>query len=137
MFSKILVPVDLAHADQLEKALTVAADMANHHGAGVVYVGITEQTPGAVAHTPAEYASKLNDFAAGLASKHGIDAEALSLTSHDPTTEINKLLVKAVQDTGADLVVMASHPPSVTDYLWASHGGWVAEHAAVSVFVVR
>ena len=137
MFSKILVPVDLAHVDQLEKALTVAADMAKHHGAGIVCLGITEQTPGAVAHTPAEYAAKLNDFAAGLADKHGVPAEALTLTSHDPTTEVKKLILKAVQDTGADLVVMASHAPSVTDYLWASHGGWVAEHGAISVFVVR
>jgi len=42
-----------------------------------------------------------------------------------------------VEEAGADLVVMASHVPNVTDYIWPSHGGWVAEHSDASVFVVR
>lgn len=78
MFSKILVPVDLAHAGRLDRALAVAA-----------------------------------------------------------AEEINRLILKAVADTGADLVVMASHSPRMIDWLLPSHGGHVAEHAAVSIFVVR
>ena len=38
---------------------------------------------------------------------------------------------------GADLVVMATHVPNLTDYIWASHGGHLASHAKASVFLVR
>ena len=45
--------------------------------------------------------------------------------------------VEAVHETGADLVVMASHIPGIADAIWPSHGGRLASHADVSVFVVR
>ncbi len=137
MFRKILVPIDLGHLDRLQKALTVAGAEARQHGASVVYMGVTEETPGAVAHNPKEYESKLAALAVEQAGLHGIPAEAFPVVSTDPAAEINKLILKAVKDTGADLVVMASHPPRMLDWILPSHGGHVAEHAGVSVFVVR
>ena len=137
MFAKILVPVDLGHLDRLGKALTVAAAEARVHGARVIYMGVTEETPGAVARTPEEYGEKLAAFAAKQASEHGIEAEAMPIMSIDPAAEINKLILKAVKDSGADLVVMASHPPRMLDWILPSHGGHVAEHADVSVFIIR
>lgn len=98
---------------------------------------MTEPTPGAVAHNPAEYARRLAAFAAHQAAAHGIEAEAMPVISTDPAVELDGLILKAVRDSGADLVVMASHPPRLLDWLLPSHGGHVAEHAEVSVFVVR
>lgn len=137
MFTKILVPVDLGHIERLEKALTAAAEQARTHAAHVVYMGVTEETPGAVVRTPEDYKEKLAAFAAGQAETHGIKAAALPIVSTDPAAEINKLILKAVQDTGADLVVMASHPPRMLDWILPSHGGHIAEHAEVSVFIIR
>ncbi|MCC5999300.1 MAG: universal stress protein [Pararhodobacter sp.] len=137
MFSKILLPVDLAHVERLQKALDVAADMAAHHGATIICLGVTESTPGPIARTPAEYTAKLDAFAADLGRKHGIAVQGISLVSTDPAAEINKLILKAVRDTGADLVVMASHMPILLDHVLPSHGGYVAEHAGISVMVVR
>lgn len=137
MFSKILVPVDLAHLDRLQKALAVAGATARQHGARLVYLGITEETPGPVARTPKGFAARLDAFAAEQAQIHAAATEALTVVSVDPATEINRLILKAVRETGADLVVMASHPPRMLDWILPSHGGHVAEHAEVSVFVVR
>ena len=137
MFKRIMVPVDLAHKDRLDKALTCAADMARHYGATVVYVGVAAATPGSIAHNPKEFADKMSAFAAEQAQKAGITAEGLALTSHDPATDLDPTLLKAVEDTGADLVVMASHVPNLTDYIWPSNGGTVATRAKVSVLVVR
>ena len=64
MYEKIMVPVDLAHVDRLEKALTTAADLARHYRIPICYVGVTTSLPGAVAHTPAEFARKLEQFGA-------------------------------------------------------------------------
>lgn len=132
-----MVPVDLAHADRLEKALTCAADVAKHYGATVIYVAVSSALPGAVAHTPQEFAEKLSAFAEAQAKSHGITTEAHAETSHDPTTDLDPTLLKAVDAVQADLVVMASHVPNITDYIWPSNGGTVAGHAKVSVLVVR
>ncbi|WP_121631486.1 universal stress protein [Tropicibacter alexandrii] len=137
MFKRIMVPVDLAHVDRLSRALTCAADLAKTYGASVVYVGVSAATPSSVAHSPQEFATKLAEFAEAQGKDAGIETEAHAMTSHDPSTDLDPTLLKAVDETKADLVVMASHIPNVTDYIWPSNGGTVAGHAKVSVLVVR
>jgi len=137
MFKKIMTPVDLSHADRLGRALDVTADMAKTHGAEVVYVGIAAAAPSAVAHTPEEYAEKLGAFAAAQSAKHGHTASAHAITSHDPSVDLNRTLEATVRDLGVDLVVMATHLPNVTDYIWSGHGAHVAAHSEASVFLVR
>ncbi|MCA0872309.1 universal stress protein [Seohaeicola saemankumensis] len=137
MFTKIMTPVDLLHIGDLGKGLQCGADLARLYDASVVYVGITSTAPSAAAHNPAEYAAKLADFAAAQADRHGIRTEAHAAISHDPTTDLDDALLGAVTDTGADLVVMTSHLPNLTDYLWPSNGGKIATHAACTVMVVR
>ncbi len=137
MFKKIMAPVDLAHMDRLEKALKCTADLAKHYDAEVIFVGVTSSTPSSMAHTPAEYAEKLDAFAKDQGSDHGFTASGDALVSHDPSSDVDDILLKAVKDTGADLVVMASHVPNIMDYVWPSNGGKIAEHADCSVMVVR
>ena len=137
MFDKIMVPVDLAHADKLDRALRCAADLATQYNAKVTYVGVSAATPGSVAHTPEEYAKKLSAFAESQVETYGIEADSLALTSHDPTVDLDPTLLKAIEDTGADLVVMASHIPNVADYIWASNGSTIARRAKASVMLVR
>lgn len=137
MYRTILVPVDLAHVERLDKALSTAADLARHYDATVTYVGVTEETPGPVARTPAAFGQRLDAFARDQASAHGIRATAHAIVATDPAAQINKRMLQAVHDLKADLVVMASHPPAVLDWILPSHGGYLAEHAPASVFVVR
>ncbi|MCC5986848.1 MAG: universal stress protein [Pararhodobacter sp.] len=137
MYRKIAVPVDLFHADQITRALDVAADLAGHYGASLHFIGVTAETPTAVAHNPAEFAQKLEAFAAEQGKRHGVAVSGTARTSTDPAVDVDKVLLRAIADCGADLVVMASHVPGISDYLWGSHGGHIAAHAEISVFVVR
>jgi nucleotide-binding universal stress UspA family protein len=132
-----MVPVDLAHAGSLDRALTCAADLAHQHDAQVIYVGVTAALPSSVAHTPAEYKTKLEKFAAKEAEIREVKGSALVLDSHDPAVEIDKTLLRAVSDTGADLVVMQSHTPGIADYIFEGHGPFLAQHAKASVLLVR
>ena len=59
------------------------------------------------------------------------------MISHDPAIDLDDTLMKAQHETGADLVVMQSHVPNITDYVWPSNGGTMATHSDASVFVVR
>ena len=137
MFKKIMTPVDLTHADRLGRALDVTAEMAKTHGAEVVYVGVAASAPNALAHTPEEFAAKLDDFAAAQAAKYGHKASAHAILSHDPSVDLNRTLEAKVGELGADLVVMATHLPNVADYIWSGHGAHVAAHSKASVFLVR
>lgn len=137
MFTKIMTPVDLAHLGDLEKGLQCGADLARHYGASIVYVGVTSSAPSATAHNPAEFAAKLAEFAAARAAQYGVKAETHAAISHDPSTDLDDVLLKSLAETGADLVVMTSHLPNLTDYIWPSNGGKIAAHAGCSVMVVR
>ncbi len=137
MYRKIVVPVDLAHTDKLEKALATAADLAKHYRAKTYYVGVTAPAPSAVAHSSAEYAEKLELFAAEQSAQRGLQVEAKTATSTDPIRDLDDALRDTIEDLGADLVVMASHVPGFGSHIFASNAGYLASHTSVSVFVVR
>ncbi|MFD3189647.1 universal stress protein [Sedimentitalea sp. HM32M-2] len=137
MFKKIMVPVDLVHATKLQRALQVAADMAGLYQAETCYVAVTASTPGPAAHNPQEFAGKLDEFAKGEGQRHGHRVTSHTIISHDPAVDMDHDLLKAREEIGADLVVMASHVPGMADYLFPSHGGRMAQHAGVSVLIVR
>ena len=137
MYGKIMVPIDLAHLDLLEPSLATVADLARHYDAEICYVGVTATQPGSVARTPEEYQQKLDAFADERAQVHGQPVSTRTITSADPVADLDDLLIDAIDDVGADLVVMPTHPPSHVDVLMPSHGGKVATHTDVSVFLVR
>ncbi|KQI73253.1 universal stress protein UspA [Loktanella sp. 5RATIMAR09] len=137
MFRKIVVPIDLAHADRMESAITVAADLAKLYGATVCYLGATTPTPSSVAHSPEEYKEKLAAFALKEAQVHGQDVTTHVVLSHDPTATLDDDLVKEVDEMDVDLVVMATHVPHIGDRIWASNGGNLARRTKASVCLVR
>jgi nucleotide-binding universal stress UspA family protein len=137
MYTKIMVPVDLAHAERLDKAITTAVDLAKHYGIAICFVAVTAETPTEVAHTPREFADKLKAFGARQAQAHGLEIDTAAFPSHDPAVDLDRTLIMAAHQCGADLIVMASHVPGLVDHIFASHAGAVASYADVSVFVVR
>ncbi|MCL7743963.1 universal stress protein [Guyparkeria hydrothermalis] len=137
MYNKIMVPVDLAHLEALEKPLTVAADMAKHYHAALCYVGVTTSQPSSVARTPEEYEQKLKAFAHEHAPDNGLEPSARVYNSHDPVTDLDDILLKAIGEVEADLVVMGTHLPHHIDAIMPANGSKVAAHTNVSVFLVR
>lgn len=137
MFKKIMVPVDLAHLDVIEPSLKIVADQAKHYNAEVCYVGITATTPGSVARTPEEFTQKLEAFAQERAKVHGQPVSTHTIVSPDPIADLDDDLIAAIDEVGADLVVMPTHPPKHLDAIVPSHGGKVATHTKASVFLVR
>ena len=137
MYRKIMVPVDLEHTGALDKALSTAAGIAQQHGATITYVAVTASAPGAVAHDPDEFDQRLRRFAAEQGRRFGVETDQLTRVSPDPTTDLNRTLLDVAEELDADLVVMASHVPGVVEHIFASHAGYVASHADMSVFVVR
>jgi len=137
MYKHIMVPVDLRHTEALEKALATAADLGRHYGAAISLVSVGAAAVGEVAHSPREFAEKLARFAADQGDSLGVDFTAKTEIVPDPAADLDEALRAAIRELGADLVVMASHVPTLWDYLDASNAGHLAAHAEVSVFIVR
>lgn len=137
MFNTIMVPVDLAHADKLTRALDIAATVAKGTNAELVFVGVTTGAPSAAAHTPAEFEARLKTFAHDEAARTGARARAETVLSHDPAISLGDDLIREAKALNADAIVMASHVPGLAEHVFASNAGYVASHAPISVFVVR
>lgn len=136
MFTHIMVPVDLAHADRLNRALETAADLAKSHGARVTYVGVTAPQPGQVARSPEDFADKLARFAAAQSEVQGIaQTGAHPITAHDPSVELDTALKSAADRLDADLIVMGSHIPRAFDL--KSHGAHLAQMTDRSILLIR
>jgi nucleotide-binding universal stress UspA family protein len=137
MYSKIMVPVDLAHIERLGKAITTATDLAKHYDIPICFVGITAEAPTEVARSPEEFGEKLQRFGVAQSKQHGLDIATAAYPSHDPAVDLDETLIAAANENGADLIVMASHVPGLPEHVFASNAGAVASHAGVSVFVIR
>lgn len=139
MFTKIMVPVDLEHADKMGKALRTAADLAQCYDAHLCFVAVSGKVPNRVAPSPEKFAAELNMFAREQGDRLGVETSSLAKSSVDPAVELDDKLLEAIEETDADLVVMASHVPGVADrlHLISSNAAWIVKHADVSVFVVR
>ncbi len=137
MFRKILIPVDLAHVAAIERSLSASADLAKHYQAEVCYLGVTSSQPGSVARSPEEYEQKLEVFAQEQAKSHGQAVSVCCINSPDPVADLDEAIVKAIKKEGADLLVMATHLPKHLDAVIPAHGGKIATHTDISVFLVR
>ena len=139
MYNKIMVPVDLEHTERIEKALHGAAELAKSYDVPVCYVAIMGRAPNRVAPSPEKFEAELNMFAREQADKYGIETECKAVPSVDVPVELDDKLIGAVDEVGADLIVMASHIPGIADklHLISSNAAYMVKHSSVSIFVVR
>ncbi len=137
MFSKIMIPVDLKHTEQVDKAFAVAAELAKQYKAEAHVVGVTLSSPTEIARTPEAYAKKLAEFAAERSKALGVTFVPHTEISHDITIDLDDVLERAAETINADLIVMASHVPGFAEHFFASNAGYLASHASMSVLVVR
>ncbi|MEM9782055.1 MAG: universal stress protein [Pseudomonadota bacterium] len=137
MYARIMVPVDLAHLDRLDKALATAAILAKANGSTIAYLSLVDTAPSSVAPSPEAYDRKLEAFAAAQGEKFGVETEAITIPTPDPRVEAHHRIVEATADFSTDLVVMQTRAPGVMDALWHSNGEYVANHAKCSVMLIR
>ncbi len=137
MYSKIMVPVDLAHESTQEKAVKVAADIGKLYKAEVCLIGVTASAPSSVAHNEQEFNEKLTKYAESKSAEHDLQFNHKTAHNNDPAVELDDALADTCEEMNADLVVMASHVPGFMDHFFRSNASRLATHTAISVFIVR
>lgn len=140
MFKTILVPVDLGEVEAARPALDKAVELAKGaEGAlrliyvrSIVPVTYMEFMPPTFdEEQQGEAETKLANIAASV----DLPAERVSAVVRLGSV-YNEVLDEA-EKTGADLIVVGSHRPSMATFLLGSNASAIVRHAKCSVLVVR
>ncbi|MBD2746273.1 universal stress protein [Microvirga sp. BT688] len=140
MFKTILVPVDLGEVEAAKPAIDKAVELAGNSGGAlrliyvraIVPVTYMEFMPPAFdEEQQGEAEARLAEVAAGVALPAERVSAAVRLGS------VYAEILDEAEKTGADLIVVGSHRPTMATYLLGSNASTIVRHARCSVLVVR
>lgn len=141
MYQDILIAVDLGEEASWRKALPFAIEMTRNFSARLHVVTVVPDSgfhyvsqffPAGYEERMIEEANKaLHEFV-GENVPEGISVQ--HIVAHG---SIYREIVKAVEEIGADAVVMASHTPDLSDMVIGPNAERVLHHVKCSVFVIR
>lgn len=140
MFKTVLVPVDLAHDSSWRKALPVAVQQARQEGAVLHVMTVVDINLDVTAiRLPEdfnqEYLAKVEQRLAAVVKQEVPD----EIKVHTLVREgrIYNEVLQVAEEIHSDLIILASHQPSLQHYLLGSNAARVVRHASCSVMVVR
>jgi nucleotide-binding universal stress UspA family protein len=141
MYRNILLPVDLADSQSWRKALPTALALCETFGAALHVVTVVPEfgLPMVAQYFPPDYearmhqhvADQLKDFVAEQVPE-GVPVQRIVAAGN-----VYHQILTAAEKIGADLIVMGSHRPELSDYLLGPNAARVVRHADCSVMVVR
>lgn len=141
MFKNILVAIDLNEESSWVKSVPTAVELCQSTGAEVTLMTVIPDFGMSIVsqYFPADYAenaleqtrSKLD----GFASDHIPNEIPKTIIVAQGT--IYEEIIATSEKISADLIVVASHRPSLKDYLLGPNAARVVRHADCSVLVVR
>ncbi len=140
MFKTILVPVDLGEIEAARPAIDKAVELINSSGGvlrliyvrAIVPVTYMEFMPPAFdEEQQGEADARLAEVAAGI----GLPTDRVSAVVR--LGSVYAEVLDEAEKTGADLIVVGSHRPTMATYLLGSNASTIVRHARCSVLVVR
>jgi nucleotide-binding universal stress UspA family protein len=143
MMQNVVALVDLDDENSWRKTLTTAIDYGKHTTARLHVLSIVPddmfQMTVVAQLIPKDYEHRLTDDTrqrlATLVKEHGVDDVPLEQVVRFGS--VYKEALRFALDIEADLIVMGSHKPRLTDYLLGSNAEQIVRHATCSVWVVR
>ncbi len=140
MFKTILVSVDLAEVEAAKPAIDKAVELAQDSEGSLRLVYVRPVVPVTYMEfmPPAfeeEQQAEAEKTLAELASTVTLPAERVSAVVRFGSI-YNEVLDEA-EKTGADLVVVGSHRPTMATFLLGSNASTIVRHARCSVLVIR
>ena len=140
MFHKLLVAVDVSLPDLTPPGLKEAIELATASQGALRLVNVQSILPA----TFMEYVPA--DFDEEQEKRAGQALDALAAKVPLPTERVSRAvrvggvyheLLGEAAEWGADLIVVGSHRPVMSDYLLGSNAKTIVRHAQCSVLVVR
>jgi nucleotide-binding universal stress UspA family protein len=141
MYSHVLLPVDLSDKHSWRKALPTAIALCETFHATLHVMTVVPEfgLPMVGQFFPEGYEAKLRQQAAKQLKEFSAAQVPDAIPSRRIIAEgkIYQEILKAAVAIKADLIVMGSHRPELSDYLLGPNASRVMRHAKCSVMVVR
>lgn len=141
MFKTVLLPVDLSAEMSWTKALPVALKFAQNDGAALHVVTVLPDFGMSMVGSYFEggFEEKaLHEIGERLSAWVAENVpEGVDVHPHVLHGRVYDEIISAAEKVSADVIVMASHRPELSDYLLGPNAARVVRHAKQSVFVVR
>ncbi|MCP4071859.1 MAG: universal stress protein [Hyphomicrobiales bacterium] len=136
MYKIILVPVEFSHEHSGINAIRIAKKLVDD-GGEIVLVNVVGDIPTYIeVELPMDLLNNSKKLAleklTEIAAKEGIKSDVKIRTGH-PANEI----LAAAESCNADLIIVASHRPGLSDYFLGSTAARIVRHAQCPVFVDR
>ena len=140
MFKTILVPIDLADDSSWRKALPAAIGQVRDPGTRLYVMTVVDLNMNILAvrlpeNFNREYREKTEHRLQEVVKQHVPSDIPVQHIVRDG--RIYQEIIAVAREIKADLIVMASHNPSLKDYLLGPNSARVVRHADCSVLVVR
>lgn len=140
MYKRIVLAVDLADPAALPKGLTQALELVRAGGGDLRLVNVQPLLPATfMEYVPEDFDEEQEKRArSGLeAIVSRIEAPKDKLSFAVVSGGVYHELLREATEWGADLIVVGSHRPVMSDYLLGSNAKTIVRHAQCSVLVVR
>ena len=140
MYKRIVLAVDLAEPTPAPKGLTEAVELAKAAGGELRLVNVQPVIPATfMEYVPVDFdveqANRAKEALDAILASVDLPAERKSAVAR--AGGIYHELLQEASDWGADLIVVGSHRPVMSDYLLGSNAKTIVRHAQCSVLVVR
>ncbi len=137
MYKKIIVAVDIAQLDKGERILRKAATLLDQGGT-VLLVNVVEDLPGyLVSDLSVEMTIKARqeaeDTLRALKERAGGVPANIEICQGSPAREI----LGVAEEEQADLIIIASHVPDLSNYFIGATADRIVRHATCSVLIDR
>ena len=140
MYKRIILAVDLGETPARPKGLAEALELAKAWGGDLRLVNVQPIVPATfMEYVPADFDAEQTKRAQELLGEiiAGIDLPADRKSGSARAGGIYHELLQEASDWNADLIVVGSHRPVMSDYLLGSNAKTIVRHAQCSVLVVR
>jgi nucleotide-binding universal stress UspA family protein len=141
MYRNILLPLDLSDKHSWCKALPTAITLSRTFQAQLHVVTVVPEfgLPIVGQYFPSDYETKLHEHVASQLKDFIAEQvpEDVAVQRIVAAGNIYQQILRTAEEIEADLIVMGSHRPELSDYLLGPNAARVVRHANCSVMVVR
>ena len=140
MYKRIVLAIDLFEPTPIPKGLTQAVELAKTGGGELRLVNVQPIMPATfMEYVPVDFdgeqAKRSREALAAILYSIDLPAERKSAATR--AGGIYHELLQEASEWDADLIVVGSHRPVMSDYLLGSNAKTIVRHAQCSVLVVR
>jgi len=136
MFKKIIVAVDIAHGELGAGLLTKATQLLDA-GGQIRLLHVLEEIPSYIAAEMPRDLTDRRNAEARVELKALANAQNVAAEVEVRAGAASGQILQCAEDCEADLIMIASHRPGLSDYFIGSTAARVVRHAQCSVLIIR